>query len=172
VDGYKTVIQQLRDGGLPHVLVVDARGWGQDFSSIPEHYEELMKLDKNLLFSAHMYAEFGTDQKVLDALNFIRSRKVPFMIGEFGCSHYNDSDGRNHPVACDAILRETASGTQPIGTMAWSYTGNRSQEVELDVFNFSDWKTLSTYGEKVVNGTYGVKTTAKQACYFDMTQCR
>jgi mannan endo-1,4-beta-mannosidase len=172
VDGYKTVIQKLRDGGLPHVLVVDARGWGQDFSSIPEHYEELMQLDKNLLFSAHMYAVFNTDQKVQDALTFVRSKKLPFMIGEFGCSHYSDQDKQNHPVACDAILRETASSSYPIGTMAWSYAGNRSEESELDVFNASDWKTLSSFGEKVVTGPYGVKTTAKQACYFDMAQCR
>ncbi len=172
VDGYREVIQKLRKGGLPHVLVVDARGWGQDFSSIEEDAAELMALDKNLLFSSHMYAEYGTDQKIQEKLTFIRNRKIPFMIGEFGCTHYDDASGQNKTVACDAILRESASSSYPIGTMAWSFTGNRSQEVDLDVFSASDWKTLTTYGQKVVNSTYGVKATAKQACYFDMTQCR
>lgn len=174
VDGYKGVIEKLRKAGLSHVLVVDARGYGQDFSSIEEHARELMQLDKNLLFSSHMYAVYNTDQIVQEKLTFIKNGKIPFMIGEFGCTHYDDSTAVNKTVACEAILRETASSSYPIGTMAWSYTGNRSVEADLDVFNASDWKTLTTYGEKVVNGTYGAKATAKQACYFDMTQshCR
>lgn len=172
VDGYRGVIQKLRKGGLPHVLVVDARGWGQDFSSIEEDAAELMTLDKNLLFSSHMYAVYNTDQMVQEKLNVIRTRKIPFIIGEFGCTHYDDSTGQNKTVACEAILRETANSAYPIGTMAWSYAGNRSVESDLDVFSASDWKTLSPYGIKVVNGTYGAKATAKQACYFDMALCR
>jgi mannan endo-1,4-beta-mannosidase len=172
VDGYRSAIEKLRKAGFPHVLVVDARGYGQDFSSIEEHATELMTLDKNLLFSSHMYAVYNTDQIVQEKLQVIRDRKIPFMIGEFGCTHYDDSSGQNKTVACDAILKETAKSTDPIGTMAWSYTGNRSQEADLDVFKASDWKTLSSYGEKVVNGTYGVKATAKTACYFEPTSCR
>lgn len=172
VDGYRGVIEKLRKAGFPHVLVVDARGYGQDFSSIEEHATELMTLDKNLIFSSHMYAVYNTDQVVQEKLQVIRTRKIPFMIGEFGCTHYDDGTGQNKTVACDAILKETASSTYPIGTMAWSYAGNRSQEVDLDVFSASDWKTLSTYGEKVVNSTYGVKATSKTACYFDPTSCR
>lgn len=174
VDGYKGVIQKLRAAGLQHVLVVDARGYGQDFSSIAEDSRELMDLDKNLLFSSHMYAVYKTDQDVQNVLTVIKSRKIPFMIGEFGCSHFDDKTKVNNAVACDAIMKETANSSYPIGTMAWSFAGNRSEEVDLDVFQASDWKTLSAYGEKVVNGTYGVKATAKQACYFDMTQshCR
>jgi mannan endo-1,4-beta-mannosidase len=133
-----------------------------------------MQLDKNLLFSSHMYAVYNTDQIVQEKLTFIKNGKIPFIIGEFGCTHYDDSTAVNKTVACEAILKETASSSYPIGTMAWSYTGNRSVEADLDVFNASDWKSLTTYGEKVVNGTYGAKATAKQACYFDMTQshCR
>lgn len=174
VDSYKAVIEKLRKAGLSHILVVDARGYGQDFSSIEENARELMEKDKNLLFSSHMYAEYPTEQVVRDKLTFIRNNKIPFMIGEFGCTHYDDSTKVNKTVACEAILKETASSSYPIGTMAWSYTGNRNEEVDLDVFSSSDWKTLSSYGEKVVNGTYGAKATAKQACYFDMTQshCR
>ncbi|HYX38146.1 MAG TPA: cellulase family glycosylhydrolase [Oligoflexus sp.] len=172
VDGYKAVVAKIRKAGLPHVLIVDARGYGQDFSSIEESATELMALDKNLIFSSHMYAVYNTDQMVQEKLNYIRSKKIPYMIGEFGCSHFDDKTGINNTVACDAILREAANSAYPIGHMAWSYAGNRQQEVDLDVFNAADWKTLSAYGEKVVNSTYGVKATSKQACFFDAMLCQ
>gem|GEM_PF-3711310 len=172
VNGYLSVIPRLRKAGLPHVLIVDSRGYGQDFSSIEESATELLALDKNLLFAAHMYAVFGTDSAVQEKFNYVRTRKIPFIIGEFGCSHFDDSTSINRPVACEAIMREAANSVFPVGTLAWSYTGNRSQEVDLDLVNFADWKTLTSYGEKIVNGSFGTKATSREACIFQGASCR
>lgn len=172
VDGYKAVIRRLRAAGLPEVLIVDARGYGQDFSSIEESAAELLNLDKNLLFSSHMYAVYASDQVVTEKLSYVRSRKIPYIIGEFGCSHYDDSSGQSNPVACDAILRETASSSYPIGHIAWSYSGNRLQDSDLDAFSASDWLTPTSYGARILSGPYGIKATSKQACFFDSSLCR
>jgi mannan endo-1,4-beta-mannosidase len=130
LEGYQSAVKQLRKAGLPHVLIVDARGYGQDFSSIEESAAELLKLDANLLFSSHMYAVYNTEAVVKEKLNVIRSKKLPYIIGEFGCTHYDDETKVNKPVACDAILKETAQSDAPIGHLAWSYSGNREQEVD------------------------------------------
>ncbi|WP_176736480.1 glycoside hydrolase family 5 protein [Oligoflexus tunisiensis] len=171
LEGYQGAIKQLRKAGLPHVLIVDARGYGQDFSSIEESAAELMELDGSILFSSHMYAIYNSEQLVQEKLNVIRTRKIPYVIGEFGCTHYDDATKTNKTVACEAILKETAQSAYPIGHLAWSYSGNREQEVDLDVFRSDDWKTLTSYGEKVVNGPHGVKATAKEACFFEPALC-
>ncbi len=172
VDGYLSVIPRLRKAGLSHVLIVDSRGYGQDFSSIEESATELLALDKNLLFASHMYAVFGTDSFVQEKFNYVRTRKIPFVVGEFGCSHYDDNTKINKPVACEAIMREAANSAFPVGTLAWSYTGNRTEEVDLDLVNFADWKTLSNFGEKIVNGSFGTKATSREACMFQASACR
>ncbi len=167
VDSYKAVIRRLRAAGIPHSLVIDARGYGQDFSAVPEHAVELMAMDKNIIFSAHMYDEFGTSEKVQSALKYVKDNKIPFLIGEYSCNH--PRGGVDKPVACSTILQETAAS--PVGTIAWSYAGNSSDLVGLDLVSVSDWKTLTPFGQTIVNGPNGMKATSKEACMFNAIKC-
>lgn len=166
VDAYKAMIPQLRKAGLDHTLIIDARGYGQDFSSIPEHGTELLTLDKNIMFSAHMYDSFGTPEKVKDSFAIARKEKLPLIIGEFACSH-----GSRGTVACDTILSEAENPELKVGTLAWSYTGNSSDLSDLDLVERANWKVLTAFGKKIVESPFGSKATGKEACFFSAAPC-
>ncbi|MCX6128178.1 MAG: cellulase family glycosylhydrolase [Proteobacteria bacterium] len=164
VNAYLQMIPQLRQAGLPHVLLIDARGYGQDFSSIPEHASELLNLDHNLLFSSHMYDAYSSASHVRSDFNRARAQQIPFIIGEFACSH-----GSRGPVDCATIMEEAENASQPVGTIAWSYSGNSSDLGDLNIVSMHDWKTLSSWGENLINSTFGIKATAREACLFSGT---
>ena len=163
---YESQIARLRAGGLEHVLVIDARGWGQQFSSIPENFRELMAVDQNLLFSAHMYDQFGTNEIVSDAFNVLRREHIPALIGEFACAHYP-----GQTVACEKIMEEAARQDWPVGYIAWSFSGNSSPLESLDIVSQSDWYTLSPFGRTVIEHPFGVKATSRIACIYNRSEC-
>ncbi len=145
IEAYQSVIPQLRRGGLPHSLIVDARGWGQDFSSIAEHANDFKVLDANVVLSSHMYENYGSAEQVRAAFRTVRSAKIPYIVGEFACSH-----GPSKAVACETILEEAASGVQKYGTIVWSMTGNSRELSDLDFVDPTDWKTLTPFGQRIL----------------------
>jgi mannan endo-1,4-beta-mannosidase len=165
---YKSAIRRLRDGGLPHVLVIDASGWGQEYQSVANYGSELLSEDPNLLFSIHMYEVYGSAAAVREALD--RTAQLPILIGEFGWFH----NGQN--VDEDAILSETQA--RGIGWLAWSWKGNGYNWAFLDMSrdfatpNFSvqcvSGQCLN-WGERVVNGGHGLKQTSVRASLFGTT---
>lgn len=157
-EAYEGAIKRLRDGGLENVLMIDARGYGQDVVSIIEDGPKLLQVDSNLLFSAHMYDLFKTDELVEDAVAAIRSKALPFIVGEFACDH-----GDRGPVACQKIMQEACSDGAGFGYIGWSWAGNSSDIATLDVVSPDDWQTLSKWGEVLVNSPHGVKAQAKEA---------
>lgn len=163
LQGYKSAIGRMRDAGLNQVLMIDAAGWGQDFSSIPRYAKDLLAVDQNLIFSSHMYDVFSSAAKVEQSFATIREQKIPYAIGEFACDHYPDQP----KVACDTIMKEANRGEQKYGFLGWSFTGNGSELKNLDVVSSDDWFSLSEWGEKLVNGPDGVRATAKAACIFE-----
>ncbi len=168
LDAYKDVISQLRKGGLPHTLIIDARGYGQDVSSLVENAAAFQALDSNLLLSAHLYDVFGNSAGVKTLFTNMRNAKIPFMVGEFGCSH-----GAGKVVACDSIMLEAQTGPYRIGTIAWSWTGNNADLADLDVVESKDWRTLTAWGSKLVQTpSYGIAETSQEACMFNAKACQ
>ncbi len=165
-DSYKAMLPQLRSGGLNHTIVIDTTGYGQEFASIPAYGPSLLEVDKNILLAAHMYDQFGTIEKVKTSFASARAKKLPLIIGEFACSH-----GDRGTVACDAIMNEAENTGYKVGTIAWSYTGNGTDLRDLNIVDQNDWKTLTTFGKKVIESGFGVKATSKEACFFAAAGC-
>ncbi len=166
VTTYAAAIRRLRDAGLRHTLIIDARGWGQQFESIPEHAAELLAVDDNLIFSSHLYDQYSESKRVRDIFRQIRDRKIPFIIGEFACSHYP-----SQTVACETIMEEASRSDAPFGYVGWSYSGNSYELSALDITFTYDWKTLTPWGEKLVNSPNGVAATGHKACLFPGANC-
>lgn len=162
--GYKSVIKTLRkglngEGGLPHVLIADARGYAQNGQSIIEDTEKLLKEDKEqfkenmFMMSSHMYDAFSSREKVMAVVDKVRENNWPFMVGEFACSH-----GDKGSVDCDTIMSEANSADKlKLNIIAWSYTGNSEDLKDLDLVNLKDWTCLTPFGKKVIKGMFGEK---------------
>jgi mannan endo-1,4-beta-mannosidase len=162
VETYKTAITRMRDAGLDHVLIIDARGWGQDFSSIPYFYKELIDTDSNIMMSAHMYDVFSDPIKVQSSFKFVRDHKIPFIVGEFACQHY---PYQARP-ACDTIMSEADSASGKYGYIGWSLSGNSPDLSALDVLSRSNWTDLTDWGKRLVNGPNGIAASSQPASIF------
>lgn len=172
VEGNKAALSYLRKGakanssteGLPHVIVIDARGYAQDASSVLEHTSELMKHDEEafqsdkLMISSHMYDVFNTESSVTDLFGAVRKNKWPFVVGEFACSH-----GSRGAVACDAIMKQADDASSfKINTIAWSLFGNGSDLSDLDILDLNNPACLTKFGKKLVSTQFGA-SRAKSA---------
>ncbi|MFW7379804.1 MAG: glycoside hydrolase family 5 protein [Oligoflexus sp.] len=164
---YMEQIPRFRDEGLDHVLIVDARGWGQQFESIPENYAAIQAVDDNLMFSAHLYDVFDSKEKVEKVFNTVRQQNIPFLVGEFGCEHYP-----GQPVECEAIMKEANSQAGRYGYLAWSFSGNSGILKALDVVESSNWKELTDWGRTLLNDPNGIKYSSQTACFFAPKSCR
>lgn len=167
-DAYKTAITTIRDAGIKTTLVIDSPDWGQDLkngSTLLAHAKELQEHDPlhNLLFSVHMYCEWGTKggSSIATGLPGIKAAGIPIIVGEFGYQHTEGSG------ICDITETEILSTAEEnaIGWLAWSWKGNGSGVAFLDLSQ--DWggNNLSAWGNTVVNGAHGTKT-AKLASVF------
>ncbi len=161
VTTYKSAIRRMRSAGLSHVIVVDAPGWGQDFQGLLKTYEDIQNFDKNVMFSSHMYELYGERQRVSEVFGLVRQKKIPYLVGEFACQHKP-----YQKVDCDGILEEAAKKDFPVGYIGWSYSGNNSELSGLDVTRMDDWSTLSSWGERLVNGANGIRATSQRQCLF------
>src|SRR5690606_1083001 len=114
--------------GITTTLVIDAVGYGQDIDdakNIKAYAASMINSDPqhNLLFSVHMYCEWkiGGDN-IAGTLQWMRTNKIPFIVGEFGYQHATDG-------SCDIdeqlIMDECQA--KGIGWLAWSQKGNSSE---------------------------------------------
>lgn len=155
----KAAIAKLRAAGIKNTIVVDAPAWGQDWQYLMrDNAQDIYSADPsgNTVFSIHMYQVFSTASSVTNYLEYFLDRDLPIIVGEFGDAHQGEV------VAFDAILSE--SERLNVGWLAWSWSGN--SDPYLDMVSVSDWKTLSAYGEKVLNGPNGIAETSTRAAVF------
>lgn len=160
-DGYKQAIPRLRDAGLTHTLMIDAAGWGQFPSSIHQYGREVFNADRlgNTMFSIHMYEYAGGDaQTVRDNINGVINQDLALVIGEFG--HYH-TDGDVDEDTIMSYAEQTG-----VGWLAWSWKGNGTEWEYLDLSN--DWggNYLTSWGDRIVNGTNGLRETSQIASVF------
>lgn len=156
-----TAIRALRNGGLTHMLMVDAANWGQDWSNaMRDNAPTILAADtrKNVVFSVHMYEVYNNATIVQNYLNSFQTRGLAIVVGEFGAEH----GGSN--VAEEAILQY--SQDMGIGYLGWSWSGNGSCCLPLDIVNNWNPASLSTWGNYLINSTNGIKATSKLATHF------
>lgn len=156
-----TAVRALRTGGLTHMIMVDAANWGQDWSNaLRDNAPTILAADtrKNIVFSVHMYEVYNNATIVQSYLNSYLTRGLAIVVGEFGAEH----GGSN--VAEEAILQYAQD--QGIGYLGWSWSGNGSCCLPLDIVNNWNAASLSTWGNYLINSTNGIKATSKLATNF------
>ena len=161
VDETEQAVEEMRDLGYTHTLVVDAPNWGQDWQFVMrDNAPRIAAADRldNIVFSIHMYEVFSTPQNVINYMNAFDQMGLPLIVGEFGHNH----NGQN--VAWQTVMSESQS--RGIGWFAWSWSGNSSPAANLDQsVNFNP-NNLTQWGQDVFLGTNGIQQTAQCATVF------
>jgi mannan endo-1,4-beta-mannosidase len=162
-NAYYNAIGNLRARGIPHVLMLDAAGWGQELTSLTDSTYGAAKLlqnrDPNLIFSMHLYDTAAPNATAVNNV-FNSLSGIPWVVGEFGYQHGNPAQ----PVDEDTIMSRAQAGG--VGYIAWSWKGNGNGVEYLDMS--SNWDSLmpNAWGDRVINGANGFQQTAAQSAQF------
>ena len=155
-EAYKSAIKSLRNAGINNMIMVDAEGYGQWPTSIFQKGTEVFNADpnKNTIFSIHMYQDAGKDSyTVKNNIDRALALNIPVVIGEFADDHQGaDVDEQTIMSYCTE---------KNVGYFGWSWKGNGSGLESLDIAKDWNGSSLSTWGDKLFNGTYGITKTSK-----------
>ena len=154
-------IKAIRNAGLTHLIMVDAPNWGQDWSGIMrDNAGAVFAADSlsNTMFSVHMYEVYNSASAVQNYLTSFQAKGYALIVGEFG----TENNGSNVDEA--SIL--SYSQQMGIGYMGWSWAGNGSCCVPLDIAVGWSPTSLSTWGNYLINSANGIKATSKLATIF------
>ncbi|MDT0341572.1 glycoside hydrolase family 5 protein [Streptomyces litchfieldiae] len=157
----RAAVGKLRDAGFEHTIMVDAPNWGQDWSNtMRDNAAAVYASDPtgNLIFSVHMYGVYPNESLVSGYLNAFVDAGLPILVGEFG---HNHSDGDPDE---DAIMSVTQS--LGLGYIGWSWSGNGGGVEYLDMVNGFDPNSLTSWGERFLNGPNGIGETSKEATIY------
>lgn len=165
---YKEAIAIMREAGIETMIVVDSAAYAQRASAVKDYGQHLLNCDPlhNLLFSIHMYVEWNDKNKISTELKNIKDLNLPLVIGEFGYNYQNGSNNLSCRVDAQTVMDECQE--QRFGYIPWSWTGNNAENAWLDITSFSDWSTLTSWGELVINGDNGIKKTASICSVFQL----
>ena len=155
-DGNKSAIKSLRDAGIKNLIMVDCAGWGQYPDSIKDYGRSVYEADKtgNTVFSIHMYEYAGGDAATVKKnIDNALSTGVPVVIGEFGCRHTNGD--------VDEYTIMSYCKEKKAGYIGWSWKGNGSDWIYLDLANTWDGSSLTEWGKTLIYDTNGIKNTSK-----------
>ena len=154
-------IQGLRSAGLTHTIMIDGATWGQDWqNTMRTNAMQLWNADTlhNLLFSVHMYEVYQSLEPIQTYMQGFDDMNLPLVIGEFGPINNGQS------VDSDSVIAQAqARGNGYIG---WSWSGNGSGGTGLDMTVNFDAAQLTTWGNRIVNGTNGIRATSVIASVF------
>lgn len=162
---HAAAVQALRNAGYGHLLMIDAPNWGQDWSNTMRDGGGASiwnaDPDKNLVFSVHMYDVYGTSQMVSSYFNgFLSNYDAPLVVGEFASDH-----GSSGNVDEDAIMSFAES--LGVGYIGWSWSGNSTDLASLDITNGFNPSSLTTWGNRLINGSNGLLATSEVCSCFD-----
>ncbi|HEX8627975.1 MAG TPA: cellulase family glycosylhydrolase, partial [Catenuloplanes sp.] len=155
-------IRKLRSAGFTHTLMVDGPNWGQDWSfTMRNNAAAVFAADsqRNTIFSIHMYGVYNTAAKVTDYLNRFVNARLPILIGEFGHNHSDGNPDEN------AIMAQAQS--KRLGYLGWSWSGNGSPVQYLDMTNGFNPNSLTSWGQRIINGPNGIRATSRQASVYN-----
>jgi mannan endo-1,4-beta-mannosidase len=156
-----SAIAKLRNAGFDHTLVVDAPNWGQDWQFLMRDNAPAIfssDVDRNTLFSIHMYGVFDTAAEINAYLDSFQTRGLPLIVGEFG---HNHSDGNPDE---DTIMAQSVS--RGIGYLGWSWSGNGGGVEYLDQVTNFNVSQLTSWGQRLFNGANGIRATSVQASIY------
>lgn len=162
-NAYKSAVATMRNNGLHQTILVDSAGYGQEWASVNNYAQTVFNSDpdKNVLFAIHMYGQYGTAAKVQDCIHTLKSKNIPFIIGEFGWTH---SDGDVDELS---ILQECKD--HGVGYLPWSWKGNSGGVEYLDLSTSWTSPGLTAWGNTAFNSANGIKATAKVCTVFETT---
>ena len=161
VNDHKDAINALRTGGLSHTLMVDAGNWGQDWQFyMRDNATEIFNSDpdKNVVFDVHMYEVFNSASNVENYIKAFTDNNMVLVVGEFGATH------NGNEVDEDAIMQYAAQ--YDIGYLGWSWSGNGPCCTDLDVVNNWAPNNLTSWGNRLINGSNGIQATSTVASIF------
>jgi mannan endo-1,4-beta-mannosidase len=156
-----TAIQALRSAGLTHNIMIDAANWGQDWSNtMRTNAMQLWNADtlRNLTFSVHMYEVYQSLSTVSTYMQAFDDMNLPLVVGEFGPIN-NGQFADSESVIAQAQTRGN-------GYLGWSWSGNGGGGTGLDMTVNFDPAQLTTWGNRIVNGTNGIRATSVLATIF------
>ena len=160
-EGNKSAVKKLRNADIDNMIMVDCAGWGQYPACIKEYGRSVYEadVDRNTVFSIHMYEYAGGNASTIkknidDALSI----DVPVVIGEFGGQHTGgDVDEATIMSYCTQ---------KNVGYLGWSWKGNNSDLSYLDISYDFAGKSLTPWGDALINGSNGIKATSKKCSVF------
>ena len=156
-----TAIRALRTAGLTHNIMIDAANWGQDWSNtMRTNAMALWNADTlhNLTFSVHMYEVYQSLSTVSTYMQGFDDMNLPLVVGEFGPIN-NGQFADSESVIAQAQTRGN-------GYLGWSWSGNGGGGTGLDMTVNFDPAQLTTWGNRIVNGTNGIRSTSVLATVF------
>jgi mannan endo-1,4-beta-mannosidase len=167
VPRHTAAITALRNAGIRHTLMIDAPHWGQDWRNVMRDGNQSTQIwnsdpDRNLIFSVHMYDVYGSSQAVTTYFdNFLsRSPALALAVGEFAADH-----GSSGNVDEDTIM--WLSETMGVGYLGWSWSGNGGGLTSLDITNNFDSRSLTQWGNRLIDGANGIRATSDICSCFD-----
>jgi mannan endo-1,4-beta-mannosidase len=152
-------VQKMRTNGFEHMLVVDAPNWGQDWQLVMQaNAQAVLDADtqKNTLLSIHMYSVYAAASTITSYLDYFKAKGWPLIIGEFGWQ-YDSTQVDDATVLAEAQARG-------LGYIGWSWSGNTDPILDM-VLSFDPAQTTTWYN-RIVNGTNGIKATSKEATIY------
>ena len=152
-------VQRMRSNGFEHLLMVDGPNWGQDWQFVMrDNAQTVLNADsrRNTVLSIHMYDVFNTTAAITNYLNTFQTNGWPLVIGEFGW-RANSNNVDDQVVVSEAQARG-------LGYLGWSWAGNNDPILDMTV-NFNP-SQLTTWGQRIFNGTNGIKATAREASIY------
>lgn len=161
-EGYEKAIPKLRAAGIDNTIMVDSAGWGQYPKSIADYGKAVFNSDpdKNTMFSIHMYEYAGGDANTVKTnIDSVINQNLALCIGEFGIKHTNgDVDEETIMNYCQE---------KSVGYIGWSWYGNGTDWIYLDIANDWSGNSLTEWGNKLLNYKNGVKNTSKICSVFN-----
>ena len=161
-NGYVNAIKKMRNAGINNTIMVDCAGWGQYPKVIFDHGNNVLNADplKNTMFSIHMYEYAGGNASTVRSnIDNVLNNNLCLTIGEFGGQH-TDGD-----VDEDTIM--SYSRSKNVGWLAWSWKGNSQSLYFLDMANDWSGNSLTSFGDRVINGNDGIKATSRMCSVFN-----
>ncbi|WP_051965070.1 glycoside hydrolase family 5 protein, partial [Deinococcus misasensis] len=154
----KAAIQKLRTNGIKNTIMIDGPNWGQDWSNTMRAEAASIfnaDVDKNLIFSIHMYEVYNTASRVNEYIDAFATAGLPLVVGEFANTHKGQF--------VDAATIMSSSKAKVNGYIGWSWSGNSGGVEALDMVNSFNASSPTTWGNMI----FADLATSKVATVFD-----
>jgi mannan endo-1,4-beta-mannosidase len=161
IDGHIEAIQDLRDAGFNHAIMVDAPSWGQDWeNTMRDNAATVLAADPqtNVIFSVHMYQIYQDADTISNYMSSFIQNDLTLVVGEFGADHIGEE--------VDEASVMSYAEQYSYGYLGWSWSGNSGGTESLDIVENFDATSLSSWGETLINGDNGIKATSSTATIF------